>query len=64
MEEPDKKIESVDGDMPVCLMDKMMEAMEKTKEADTDHTASQSRSSGRNEERSESEGEGRQRLKP
>ena len=36
---------------------------EKTKEADTDHTASQSSSSGRNEERSKSEGGGRQRLK-
>ena len=35
----------------------------KTKEADTDHTASQSSSSGRNDERSKSEGGGRQRLK-
>ena len=35
----------------------------KTKEADTDHTASQSSSSGRNEERSKCEGGGRQRLK-
>ena len=33
-----QKIESVDGDMPVCLMDKMKEVKEKTKEADTDHS--------------------------